>query len=520
MSFFARCAIILTVLAGSLAHLGSARAAAPYQGIYVIVDPYTAATVADLKIAAQTPCVPGTPQTASPFCGAANGILLRIPWCDFQLYHVNGPQGPYPSCHYNVEYSNGVGSIGVQNFNTDEISPCSGSYDTCTGSSSSILGSTLRVIQQIDNQRAAAGLPPLQLSVGMFAGAGTPQTLLDEVGYVDINYNQTPNSPPTQVCNRFPLAWKPQFTNAYLKAYDQLLGYINAQSPPGTIVMVKPANITGADLEVQMSGQLTAAASPVDPGPGGPGPALNCSQTIPTAATWLSAYNAAPNAGQNFSEANEAAFGTAVGHIWGTMQNLGLGNAILSMATTGTNDFANVDCGNNGAGACAVKTGLQGDFSIYYFQKYVIDLFNGGLAYSSAASGYAGVRTDTFALAPSQLAINWTGLATTPLASSQQIGCSLNNTNPADAPIEQMNSTNVQVLGVGTVVGWQTYVSQGGLCAAGTYGQTLSNGIADGGLYIEIEDDAAFTDIAACSPYLETALTQILALSPPQQCTY
>jgi hypothetical protein len=511
---------ILTIL---VLFVAPARAAAPYQGIYVVIDPYAPTQITLLQGAAQTACQAGQQPVTTPFCGAVNGILLRLPWCDFELYHVNQSNGqPYPSCHYQVGFSGAAGSPGVVLPSTDDISPCPGTYDICAGKVGSVLGATIRYIVQIDAQRATAGLPPLLLSVGMFAGIGTPESRLDSTGYVDVPHSTSSTGDPSTVqCYRLPLAWKTQFTSAYEQAFDQLLAYTQAQFPQGlTLTIVKVAPIAATDLEVEMPGKGTQVRAPVDPSLGGPGPVLNCDAGENAAQVWLDAYNANPINGETFSQANESAFGATIGHEWATLANDGLSNVIVGLATTNSSGFAAVDCGITGGSPCAVNPPSSGNWTIYYLGRYFEDLFHGGLSYTAAASAYAATRNDTFSISPSQMSINSTALSSVPPSSANQISCILNNTNPKYAPTLTLNSTAVQVLGVGSVVGWQTSVMQGDECVGPQYGQVLQNGISDGGLFLEVEYDAAFTNIAQCSPYLTAALNQLLSINTPTTCVY
>ena len=523
MMRFARplCIALFTVFVAGLVR--PAVAAVPYQGLYVVIDPYNQSQVANLKTASQTPCSQQYATTITPFCGAASGVLLRVAWCNFQLYHLNNSKGqPYPGCHYQLDYTGAVGSAGYQAPSSDLTSPCAGLYDTCAGRVRSVLATALQYIGQIDTLRSNAGLPPLQLSVGMFGGIGTPQGILDAVGYVDVpNYNPQSNNPATTSCYRLPLAWKSQFVTAYEQAMDQFVPYIQSQMPQGAnIVILKAAGLTATDLEAQMPGGSSVIAAPRDPGPAGPGPLLNCQLSAPGAQVWLNAYNANPVANDTFAQANEAAFGSIIGHDVALLANNGLSSVLISVAETNGSAFAAVNCGVTGASPCAVTPGTMGNFSLYYLEQYIIDLFNGGLAYTQAQAAYAAVRSDTFSLAPSQIAANSTSLSPTPIVTSQEISCTLNNTIPARAPSVSLNNVMTPIYGVGTVYGFQTATSQGGLCTGTGYMQTLNNGISQGGLYIEVEPDAAFTDLAQCSPYLTNGLTRILAIPAPTTCAY
>ena len=507
--------IALLMLAGAFAR---AQAQAPYQGIYVIIDPYNTTHVALLQSAAQTPC----PSTATPFCGAASGILLRVNWCDYQLYHKKNAAGtPYPSCHYTVGYSDGVGSTGTELPVTDTISPCTGTYDTCTGKTQGVLAGTLSLIAQINTLRASAGLPALQLSVGLAAGDFTPQTVIDTVGYVDLPHNASQTADPGQEqCIRLPLVWKAKYVSNYEASIDSLLATIDGYFPQGSNIQVlKASGIGGTSLEIEMPGQTNVITAPVDPGPGGPGAALACSTTSSGAQTWLAAYNKSAIKGDTFAQAVESTFGTLIGHEYGALANAGLPNALLSIPTTNGTALSMVNCGTTAASKCKTQGGT-GPWGVYYFQKYVDDLFTGGLSETAAAAAYAAIRSDTYNLPPAQLAVNWTGLQPAPIASASQTECNTNNTVPAYEPIFTMSGTAVPMLGVGTSLGWQTLFNSAGQCSDGSFATTLGNGLNDGGLFIEIETDTAFTSISSCAQYLAPALSTIQAVVPPTQCQY
>jgi hypothetical protein len=320
---------------------------------------------------------------------------------------------------------------------------------------------------------------------------------------------------------RLPLAWESQFVTLYNTAVDQFLTYVQSQFPRGSnIVMLKQAGVVSNDLEIQMPGQTVNITIPADPGPTTVGPLLNCSNTIPGATVWLNAYNLNPVNNQTFATANEVAFGQIIGHLWGTLANLGLSKTILSIATVNNTAYPAVDCGVNGTSTCSVKTAAAGNYSLYYFEHYVADLFNGGLSYTEAQAAYTAIRSDTFSLAPAQFSINSTALAQPPPVSLQQTSCALNNTLPADAPTITLDAHKYTFIGPGTVVGWQTATNQGPECSSNAYYKVLENGVNDGGLYLEVEPDAAFTNLSQCGSYLTTALQQLLAKSPPVECSY
>ena len=395
-----RCLVAIALVAVGAAGGGRAQAAAAYQGIYVVIDPYNLTNITQLQTAAQTTCAQNQKSITTPFCGATNGILLRAAWCNFQLYHVNGPSGkPYPGCHYTTVWPSGASSgHGLQAPDTDTTSPCPGIYDTCTGRTTSVLGKVLHSIVQINAQRSTAGLPPLLLSIGIYAGQGTPQSVFDSQGYVDVPYNYSATTQSTEQCFRLPLEWLPQFVSAYEAAQDQFVSYIKAQMPQGAnIVVEKMGAISSNDLEVEMQGPAAPVSSPPDPGPAGPGPLLNCSQTVAPAQVWLNAYNANPTYNMNMSQAIESAFGGTIGHALGTLANNGIKTTLISLATTNGDAFPMVNCGVTGAAVCSVSP-QSGNWSVYYMEKYVGDLFNGGLAYTQAQAAYAAIRSDTFSL--------------------------------------------------------------------------------------------------------------------------
>ncbi len=521
MSVLARGLVILCLAFVPLLRAGSA-AATPYQGIYVLIDPYRQPDINDLKTAAKTECVEHTVSTASPFCGSASGVVLKVNWCNFQLYHaVNSKGVAYPSCHYTVNYTDKSGRAPVETPATDAISPCPGTFDTCAGTPASVLGTALGLIGTIDARRAAAGLAPLQLSIGLGAGASTPQQVLNSAGTVDVATNSSQdNNLGAEECVRLPLPWAASFTAAYDTALDTLISYVQTQlGSDASITMVKPSAITATSLEILVPGSTAKFTTPADPGPGGPGPLLSCSQTVSGARVWLTTYNNDPVGSETFSTAMENSFGAVIGHAWGSLANAGLTQTILSIPTNNATAMADIDCGVTGYSKCGVNPN-QGNYTIYYFEKYVDDLFNGGLSHVAAAAAYRAIRNDTFSLAPAQLAVNSTALSTSPLNQTPQVECALNNTLPAHAPVDTLDGNPVQVIGSGTALGWQTLFNEGGACSSGAYGAMLDDAIGFGALYLEVETDAAFQDLPSCSGQLSAALGLITAAVPPTVCQY
>jgi hypothetical protein len=507
-----------------------AAAAAADQGGYVAMDPYSVSDVQSLQTAANTPCPrQQSANPASTFCGAVDGILLRTGWCNFEPDHASaGPNNT--SCHYILGYSNGAGSPAQQlpvASGQEYTTPCGQNFDVCRNAGSGSLGSVISLIAQINANRAATRyLPPLKLSVGLEAGMWTPVSVLSSVGYVDVPHNTTSSgNPNAEQCYRLPKVWQQAYVNDYNAANDQLISFINNQlGGQSNIVIVKASAIGGDDLEVEMPGAASAVtapgADPMQPA-NNLGAPMNCSSVTPGAQTWLNAYTSAPLPGLTYSQAVENTFGAVIGHEYATITRLNL-NALISIATTNGNAFAQVDCGISGATACTISP-TNGDWAKYYLSQYMDDLFNGGVAGRAAASAFSTVLTyQPMQMPPSAVSVNWTALTTAPVVASQQMTCAINNTNPANDPTLMLNGLPQPLAGVGATVGWQTQVQQGGLCAASPhdqYTQMLSNGINQGGQFIEVETDAAITDVAACGSDLANASQQLQA-SRMQSCQF
>ncbi len=506
-----------------------AHAAAPYKGIYVVMDPYKTSDLSLLKTGAATACSAHPSSVApSPFCGSVDGILLRTGWCKFELDHVTSGQNT-SSCHYVLGYSNGFGSAVTQipvSPSYEGTSSCPQNFDVCTNTSQSLMATALSYINKINTNRAAGALPPLKLSVGLEAGIWTPNTVLTSAGYVDVPHNTTSTGNLNAMqCYRLPKAWQASYVTAYDTAVDQFLSTIVAQMPAGAnITILKASGITGDDLEVEMPG----AAFPVpvpghDPGKpsAGPGPLLNCSSTTAGAQTWLSAYNSAPIPGRTFAQAVEYSFGSIIGHEYASLNNLGI-DALISIPNTGSEAFANADCGVSGASTCTVDP-LGSNWSLYYLTQYVNDLFKGGQAASGAAAATAATRPgSTFAMQPAQLSLAWTAITPAPIVASSQVTCMMNNIIPAHDSAMTINGHAQEIGGIGTTIGWQTQTNQGDLCSAkngNTYMTALNNGISQGGQYLEVEDDAVFTNQTTCGPDIAAASKQMLA-SLVTNCQY
>jgi hypothetical protein len=507
-----------------------AMAAQPDTGVYAIVDPYTVKDYTLLQKAASTPC-PATQSAkpASTFCGGVDGVLLRIGWCNFEPDHASEGM-KWNSCHYVLGYKSGSSGPAVQmpvSSSPEYTTSCGGNFDTCGGANPGVMGEVLGFLNKINAYRAATRyLPPLKLSIGLESGLWTPETVLAAAGSVDVPTTQSGAGVASDMrCGRLPRPWVPAYQSDYDTAIDQLLGFVAASMPNGgNVQILKLAGITTFDLETIMPGEAVAVAAPnTDPkSPSAPmGGAMACSSTEPGAQVWLDAYEAAPIAGRTFTQAVEYAFGQMAGHAAASLQRNGM-SATLSIAQTGTTAFTAVDCGMSGAGPCSISP-LNGDYSVYYLTRYVTDLFDGGLSGQAAASAFDAVLPGAaFTLSPGDVSLVWTGLTNQPIVAIQQPSCMLNNTNPANDPVMNLNGTLQSIGGVATMLGWQTQTQLAGTCAAragNTYMAALENGVAQGGRYLEVEDDAAFTDFSTCGTDLATASSQLMS-SQQQTCQY
>jgi hypothetical protein len=264
---------------------------------------------------------------SNPFSShAANGIMLRLPWCGFQVGPASGQQPPKTTgqCHYQVLGASGTGTYvagqfasGALQFSKQQVvdpeigdlSPCSGViYDTC---GSSLLSQALGYIATID---AAAG-GNLVLSISLEAGQYTPQSLLDAtaaqyVGYVDLpKYDPISGS---TYCTRQPLAWQTAYVLDYTVTMNVLLKFIRGlrlKLPPAE--MLKQAAITTNSSEFNIAARTAMQPTAIDPASpsGGPqgDPAIQCPDHTSAqtgVAALLGRYNASGTAKTGINMAN------------------------------------------------------------------------------------------------------------------------------------------------------------------------------------------------------------------------
>jgi hypothetical protein len=581
------------IVVGGIVAGGSVAFATPsYNGIFVVVDPYDSSDMQFLACAASTqpkPSCNGVAASnsgfANPFSGqAASGIFLRVPWCAFQVAATSGQNslGTPGECHYQLQGASGLGSYVAGSFTSSGALQFSGQssvdlaisnlstcakvvYDTC---SNSVLGTALRYINQINAKSAT----PLGLSVALIAGQYTPRSVLDaakggHVGYVDLPKVDSHHN--LSYCIREPLAWQPKYVQYYTAAEQQLANYIRGPgfaAPP--IVIFKQGAMTSNSAEFDVpattttSGFQTAVDPALPPDLGGTGngvgPQGGAAMQCPDHTPYLSGVGALLNqyqidgvAGETMANAYESAFGFIMGYEWGVLSASGNANSVLSIATKGSQNFAEVACGTDGSSMCIPDPnparGRQFAWSEYYFTKFINDIFiSGSVAYTNASNGFSDACRGkscshaSYDPTPWALAVVYTGLDPTVVGASYtgQPSCWLNNTNatgtayttPATlllytAPLPNLSSTTVVVIGVpaiapapagGTMLGWQTITSSGGACDTVTY--SLQDAIRNGGQFVEIETDAAAEP--ACETPLRQTLSHMVAPNTNYSCEY
>ena len=567
----------------ALAAGATAYAAPSYRGTFVVIDPYSASDVAFLKCATQaTPTASCSNQSASkagfsnPFTsGGANGILLRVPWCGFQIGPAAG-QPPFPGpgqCHYQLQGDvntaatdiagsfTGTGAMqfaqqGAVDVVINNLSLCSGAgavYDECA---SSVLAVALGYIGQINASLNHA----LMLSVALVAGQYTPQSVMTAPGIGWIDLSQKNN---TVRCTRQPLAWQTAFAQAYVAALDRLISDVATLSgaPAPAVVILKDAAIVSNSIEFDVAARTTIDPTAIDaalpPGGNGIGPQGDAALQCPDQTQYQSGVNAllgryATNGVRNttLALAYEATFGYVTGYESGLLARHPGRAAILSIPIKGSQEFAHVSCGTSGVIPCVADPSPiadQYDWSEFYFTKFVKDLFiNSAPAHRSAEQGFAAAckghacTPSTYTLTPWQLALVYTGLQTpnTLVGGYPSLpSCWLNNinlTNAGNTATLTLHSTwntstskvivgpapKAQAPGGGTMLGWQTSTSLGLTCYGSnpSYAATLQDAIANGGQFLEVETDAAAEP--TCGPALRTALAQVIGGNGAVGCVY
>ncbi len=178
-----------------------------------------------------------------------------------------------------------------------------------------------------------------------------------------------------------------------------------------------------------------------------------------------------------------------------------------------------------------------------------MDLFSTtSVAYGAANYAYShNGGSGSFSLTNTELSTSWTALQydsdnpTANLFSDSanannaiyQVTCTLNNTSTtSNLTTYKLNGVTYPstggLTGVGTVNGWQTQTNQGMYCALpsgssspSTYydyimksGWSNAPGTGGNGQFIEVQSDAAFTDIASCAAQLTLATTSLQANNP------
>jgi hypothetical protein len=565
--------------------LAGAVAKPSYTGTYVVVNPYNTSDMHFLQCAANLTPEPSCKTLApsksgfqNPFTsGTATGIVLRLPWCGFQIGPAAGQAVVNGSgeCHLRVQGEKGAGKYVAGSFSgsgatqfrgqslvdlaISNLSLCaSTTYDTCK---SSVLGTALGYLAQIN----AVASQPLVMSLAIEAGEYTPRSVLAAtggayVGYVDLpeHQNKSKTGAATTQCTRQPLAWQTSFVHDYTAMLSALLIYMHTTGLDlPALSIIKPAAFVSNSAEFDVAARTGVLATAFDPsgtgnslGPQGDTVVQCPDHTVAQngVAALLTAWQAHGNAQATMVNAYEGAFGAVAGFANALLAQYATPDAILSVPTKGEEAFAHVQCGLDGNSPCVADPSPSAfyDWSEYYFTKFINDLFvPGSVAYTNAVSAYQTACAGTscagghFALTPWQLALVFTGLdPTQPSALMTGLpSCWLNNTKggsihttPATlllyfTPAPHPTTTSYVVVGPppvgsapggGTMSGWQTLTSSGSNCMTGQY--SLHGATANGGQFVEIQTDAA-SEPSCVSP-LRSALNKLDAPNPTVACLY
>jgi hypothetical protein len=399
---------------------------------------------------------------------AANGILLRIPWCAFQTNAVSGAGEPAPTlgeCHYQVQgitSDNPVTSPGYiyAGAYTDtssssytqvhqlysptadpqsgidpqigNLSACTTPYDTC---SSSVLDTALNYIATI----AAETGSPLKLSVSLMAGQYTPTSVMSSSGVLTLDFPQGEGGNTS--CTRQPLAWHTIGVNPYVATRYEL-DYTAAVLALGAeirrvmilrhaavqINIIKESGITSNSIEFDVAARNSLAKLYTYTDPSSPPPqndaAIQCPDHYPVSETMSTALVnafALTNSTYVMSNAYEYTFGYIMGFEDGLASQPGPATgAMLSVPTKGQQAFAQVDCGQlPNQTTCIVDPSPVADqynWEDYYFFQFLRDFSRlYSRANEAAAAGYSAACGANCAAFPgtigtSQMSVVNTGL--------------------------------------------------------------------------------------------------------------
>ena len=326
---------------------------------------------------------------------AISGIYLQVKWCTFQLYSGTLPtittDGTTQS---DPNYCNYLVAPGGDQFLNESGSPCGGftSYDTCTATSQhgeSLLGGVLTSIIAINTACMSAGLPALQLEIGLQSGAATaygvlyPNTHQQQLAASTAlpaaasDNNLVQDTQSGYYCVQLPNPWTQAYVTAYETAYGQLLSYITGYEGgvlKSDITAVKATPVNTISEEYAMDGEAVIHPAPLDSNR-----LVNCpgDHDVPNtsgAAAWLAAFNASSSRDANcsaigtltFNQAVECSFGDVVGYLEGVLSNDGI-KAVVSVPNNNGQALPYIDCGTNeegstdpsgggGPGVCQVQT--------------------------------------------------------------------------------------------------------------------------------------------------------------------
>jgi hypothetical protein len=509
---------------------------AAYAGIYIIIDPYGQTDIQNLQTAASAlanGC--GTTGLSTPFCksssgtGYVSGIYLRVRWCSWELANVTlGTNSKYElpgqSCYYVVDPTHRGTPISALPNDPENVSPCATlaimpQYDTCTtiqnGANSQLL-TTLGYIDTINQARIAAKMSPLQITVGLEAGASSAMKYIYNASSQPTTFDLG-STIGANYCVRTPNDWDPNYISAFYTALDNLITKIQTYSSSFTssITSVKVAPVNLITGEFDLGANEYAVTTATDSGRYTPANASPI--TCPTGSTGsgayrlLTSYNSQHMAYVNqygnvlnypdcryyttISQGTECLLGLTVGSVRATLKVDQRYSAIETVDENNSNALGDIDCGTSstgdpGASAPCVVQGTSpstsGDeWSLYYLFYDVGDLLvSNSVAQSAAAWAFSKVSgAGKINLLVSQIALEWTGLTpppsgvgynyfTDPMAaypSTTQVACALNNVAGTPQFSYILDGTPFDVSGLGTVLAWQEDTG-----AEGTYCDTAN----------------------------------------------
>ncbi len=382
------------------------------------------------------------------------------------------------------------------------------------------------------------------------------------------------------ICAALPNLWTDSFLTRYTDALDTLVntvaGYVGSNGiallNDIAIVKVTPANVISEEFDTGGQNSYHSTATDINIS------AYQFYIACPTRsasnnngayqwyASFLANHTLNTDCGTSFSnptfvQGTECTFGAVVGNMLGLLNTLTLTKTIVSIPNNNGAAFPYLDCGPDETGSappggtytqgvCAVQPSAntnpyyQDQWSAYYYYRAGYDLFNANTkTYSSPAYVAASVAYSreypghTYSPSEERIATDFTGLTgSEPHPSDAQtfVTCGLNDSKSAFSGqygiAFTLYGTSVappMLIGTGNLPSWQTNTglfANGGTvtdaCMAGSdvLGPALSNGIANGGQFIEVQPELGFQSDFIND--LSQSLTSIQTQSLPGRCVY